>query len=570
MKPFQFSLLRVFIFLVSCAWAGVGSAAITEVSASVDKNPAMMDESLTLSIVANGDADRNAFDPSPLLEDFVVGRTSISSQTQMINFTTTRTTVWNTVLIPRKQGLLTIPSFSIEGKKTQAINLQVLPISTTGATSGRDIFITTKVDMKEAYIQQQIRYTLKLHLAKDIQRGSLTSPALENADIRQIGKDAEYNEIVDGRRYRIIERNFAIIPQQSGTFTIEGPLFEGEVVENNRQNFGFFNRSKSVNRVAPSQQITVLPIPGNYAHHWLPSDYVELHEEWQSPSQEYTAGEPITRTITLTAIGLVEEQLPAIDSQYPSNVKTYPDQPSTATIERDNSLIAQRTETIAMIPSQAGQIEIPEVSIPWFNILTKKVEYARLPARTVNVLPAPVGAQTISPAALPIEAKPSVNTTPTATSDAGIIGTTKTSMWSTSSSVLLALWLITLVAWSLHSRKTKTSAGNIEVHSSEIQHWRKLEKALSSNDPNQIFSSLSHWLGEMCGDPELPLSNSQTVLNSPGLNNEINNMLRAKYAKTATSWTSGQLAKELKTIRQDRQNKDKSSRKLKNLYPQVS
>jgi hypothetical protein len=570
MKPFQTTFLRLFIVSLSLVWSAIGSAAITEVTASVDKNPVMLDESITLSITAKGDADRNAFDPSPLLGDFVVGRTSISSQTQIINFDTTRTTVWSTVLIPRKLGVFTIPSFTVEGKKTQAINLQVLPVSAAGATSGRDIFITTNVDLEEAYIQQQIRYTVKLHLAKDIQRGSLSSPALQNADIRQIGKDAEYNEIVDGKRFRIIERNFAIIPQQSGTFTIEGPLFEGEVVENNRQNFGFFNRSTNVNRVGPSQQISVLPIPGNYTHHWLPSDYVELNEEWQSPSQSYTAGEPITRTITLTAIGLVEEQLPPIDSQYPDKLKTYPDQASTATIERDNSLIAQRIESIAMIPSQAGQIEIPEVSVPWFNILTKKVEYARLPARIIEVLPAPTNAHASSPAAPQIEAQPASDETSESISAVNILGSNKASMWSISSWILLTLWLITLVAWSLHSKKSKMVLKNEHANPSEKQYWLKLEQALSSNDSKQIFLALSHWLGDICGDPELPLSTSQSILNSVELNNEINNMLSAKYAKTATSWSSGQLAKELKSLRRECQNNAKTKLKLKNLYPQAT
>jgi hypothetical protein len=570
MRPFQTSLLRILFFCTSLAWSGVSSAAITQVTASVDNNPVMLDESITLSVVANGDADRNAFDPSPLLRDFVVGRTSISNQTQVVNFNTTRTTVWSTVLIPRKQGRLTIPSFTVDGKKTQAISLQVLPVSAAGTNPGRDIFITSSVDMSETYLQQQIRYTLKLHLAKDIQRGSLASPSLENADIRQIGKDAEYNEIIDGRRYRIIERNFAVIPQQSGTFIVEGPLFSGEVVENNRQNFGFFNRSKSVNRVAPSQQITVLPIPSDYSHHWLPSDYVELNEEWQSPNQKYTAGEPITRTITLTAIGLVEEQLPAIDSQYPSSVKTYPDQPSTTTVEKDNTLIAQRTETIAIIPSQAGEIEIPEVSIPWFNILTKKIEYARLPSKTIDVLPSITSSQKNYPSTVQVEPAAEINTPATLPNETAVIVSDNASLWSVSSWILLTLWVITLFAWSLQYRKTKIRANVVTEHQSENQYWRKLEQALPSNNPQQVFLPLSFWLGEICGDSELSLPNSQSILNSPKLTREINTMLGAKYAKTATSWSSKELATELNHLRQSHRNKIKSSQHLRNLYPQVS
>ena len=92
-----------------------------EVTASVDKNPVRVDESFILSVVANGEVDRGAFDSSFLMKEFVVGRTSISSQTKMINFDTTRTTTWSTILIPRIKGRFTIPAFNIDGYITHTI-----------------------------------------------------------------------------------------------------------------------------------------------------------------------------------------------------------------------------------------------------------------------------------------------------------------------------------------------------------------------------------------------------------------------------------------------------------------
>jgi hypothetical protein len=64
----------------------------------------MLDEAIRLTVTADGSADRDAFDSSPLLKDFLVGRTSVSSQTSIVNFDTKRTTVWTTTLFPRKEG----------------------------------------------------------------------------------------------------------------------------------------------------------------------------------------------------------------------------------------------------------------------------------------------------------------------------------------------------------------------------------------------------------------------------------------------------------------------------------
>jgi hypothetical protein len=569
-KQCQTSLFTRLLLGILLSWSCFGHGAVTEVTASVDKNPVMLDESFAFTVVANGDADRNAFDPSSLLGEFVVGRTSVSSQTQMVNFSTTRTTTWSTILIPRKQGQFTIPSFDVEGQKTQPISMMVIPVSASTATQGRDIFITTEIDVSEAYVQQQIRYTVKLHLARDLQRGSLASPSLANADIRQIGKDAEYNQIVEGRRFRIIERNFAIIPQQSGTFTIEGPVFAGEVVDNSSQNFGFFNRSKPVNRIGPPQQIIVLPVPSNYTEHWLPSDYVELQEEWQATGNEFIAGEPLTRTITLTAVGLVEEQLPEINSEYPDNLKIYPDQASTTTVEKDQTLIAQRTQSIALIPSQAGEYFIPPVTVPWFNIISKQTEYARLPGRTITVLPAANVLATNLPIAPPAQISQALPQTANPQQPNLLSIQQNSGLWSPSSWLLLALWLITLGLWAWQSRNNKQATVNNVTNPSEQQYWQILQKALSGNEPQPIYSPLSQWLGELCGNAQLALPNSQRKLGDPALNAELTKMLGMRYAKTTAGWTSEALHKELKRLRKMHMSNNKSQQALKDMYPQVN
>lgn len=542
-----------------------------EVTASVDKNPVMADESFNLTIEAKGDVDRGAFDSSPLLKDFTVGRTSVSSQTQMINFTTTRSTTWTTVLIPKKRGIYQIPEFDIAGSKTKEIDLIVVPPTTNNSSQGRDLFITTNVDIDKVYLQQQVHYTVKLHLAKDLQRGSLSSPTLENADIRQIGKDKEYNQIVDGKRYRIIERSFAIIPQQSGTFTIEGPLFEGEVVDNSRQSFGFFNRSKAVNRVGPAQEIEVLAIPSKYNEHWLPSEFVQLDDEWQGNIDSYIAGEPITRTITLTAMGVIEEQLPTINSQYPDSVKTYPDQAETTTVEKDNTLIAQRKESIAIIPSQAGALTIPEVKIPWFNTITQKTEYAILAAKTIQVKPAVNQPGTGLPntqTAIPITPSAQDNAAPSSTIQ--VQGVEQYWQWLSIS--LFVLWLITLLAWWKHVSNRSTK--NLTSVQSEVRHsenekstWKDLEKALNQGRTQDIHSQLSLWLAHLTNHRKASLEQSLKLINNQKLNNQIENLLAARYAKTQASWNSDELHSTLRELRKSWSQQNKANSSLQPLYP---
>ena len=543
-----------------------------EVSVSVDKNPVVVGESFILSVIANGEVDRGEFDSSLLMKDFVVGRTSISSQTKMVNFDTTRSTTWSTILISQTKGRFTIPSFNLGGTITQPLEVLVIPASASAASSGRDLFITTNVDVDEAYLQQQIRYTVKLHLGKDLQRGSLSSPKLENADIRQIGKDKEYNELVDGRGYRIIERSFAIIPQQSGTFTIEGPLFEGEIIDNSRQSYGFFNRSKAVNRVGPNQSITVLPIPSNYDQHWLPSDFVQLDDEWQGNTGEFVAGEPITRTITLTAIGVVEEQLPQITSIYPDSVKTYPDQAETTTVEKDDMLIAQRKESIAIIPSQAGQLVIPEVRIPWFNTISQKTEFAVLAEKTLQILPAttqPTSAIPINPKVQATPINKSQESMPAGTNNQNI-NMPQYWIWLTAS--LFILWIVTLILWWKHVSRLKAAAkheSNSSARSTQSEQflWKSLEKALSKDVPLETQKFLPLWLGRHIQDKNAPLTQSLKVINDPNLTEAVNTLLASRYSKNQCVWQSTELHQILRKMRKNGSIKKDTEHNLLPLYP---
>lgn len=542
-------------------------ASATDVTATVDKNPAMVDESIILEVVAKGDVSQNAFNSSPLLKDFVVGRTSVSSKTQIINSNMSKSTHWSTVLIPRQPGQYTIPAFNVDGITTTPIKLMVLPTSASKSAQGRDVFISTEVDVKQVYLQQQFRYTVKLHLAADLQRGTLSNPTLTDADIRQVGKDTEYSQIVEGKRYRIIERVFAVIPQKSGKFVIDGPLFEGEVVDKGRQSFGFFNRTKAISRLGPSLELTVLPVPANIKDHWLPSEFVQLHQEWQPANGEFTVGEPITRTLTLTAVGLVEEQLPEINSQYPDQLKIYPDQASTNTVEKDGTLIAQRIESLAMIPSGSGEITLPAVEIPWFNVITQQREVARLPARTITVNAG--NGKSLAPALPLSSANQQQDPEQPQYSVLAPAEPSTPQYWSLSSWILLVLWLLTLLAWFLKA-KSKSGTG-VQKTITDIQEkalWTRLQTSMKDNDPQQTQENLTLWLAEYCGNTGQSLASSQAELAHPALNQQVTILLQSLFGKASTPWQATGLKEVIHHLRKQQTIKgQRPDNGLKTLYP---
>ena len=594
------------VFLLTLLLSTAAYADVNSLEATIDRNPVMLDEAIRLTVTADGSADRDAFDSSPLLKDFVVGRTSVSSQTSIVNFDTKRTTVWTTTLFPRKEGTFTIPSLTIEGKSTKPIQVKVIPVQEQSNVA-RDYFVTTDIDVKEAYLNQQLLYTVKLFLSSNIERGSLQAPEMQNAEITQLGEDKQYTDIVNGRRYQIIERQFAVVPQASGEFTLRGPIFTGEVMAaNTNQRFGFFNRTQQINRVGPDITVNIKPIPQGIDYPWLPSEMVRVDEEWPQ-GDSFVTGEPVTRIVTLTALGVVEEQLPDIPEFYPPNFKLYPDQSNTTTVEKDQSLISQRQTSLAIIPTQPGNFVLPEITIPWFNTLTQQTEYATIPARSITVAPASGANNANTPNSLDTPSMssasnediqndiPSTATQPNASASnedrpldraSGEDNTDENTQlnWMVTGALLM-LFIIALTGWLVTYRKLKQAqfmgpgitnkTGSAQRPHSYAQwdekaQFQNLMSVIKAKDTRLLTSALKQWINALT-------SGKAQLSQFEGINASVNELYALRFSanKADANTQSKQVMKALDKLSHEaklarsewKQKSEGSNNTLSALYP---
>ena len=480
-------LFCLFVFLSQPVWA------FDTLTASVDKNPVMADESITLTVVANASLPRDAFDTSVLEKDFKVIRTSVSSHTQIINLSRTITTTWTTLLFPRREGLLTIPALNVNNILSDEIELMVMPANTSANEDMRDIFMTTELSPDNGYVMQQFTYTVKLYLAVELERGSLQVQPLDNVIMEQMGEDTEANIIQNGKRYRVVERQYSIIPQVSGPLTLPAPIFEGAVRTRNRGSFGgLFNPSKPVNQLGPEVFLDVKPIPANYPHAWLPSELVTIDEQWSDSPDNFVVGEPITRTMTLSALGVDQSVLPELELRLPPDVKAYSDQAQINSVARDSNVISQRVETYALVPSRAGTFVLPDIKVPWFNTLTGTTEFATIPARSIQVRPNPASAtantQPVLPQNVTIPAHTQVQ------HDLNTPWYQRVLYWQVLSGVLL-----TLLLWAGFTRPTKVvSEGKPEKTQArsidETEQYQYLLNALKAEQADTVEQALQNWL----------------------------------------------------------------------------
>ena len=540
------------MIILFCLFLSQASYGFISVSATIDKNPVMVNESFVLTVTADDDINTNALDTTPLMQDFIVGRTSVSSQTSMINFNTTRTTTWTTVLIARKVGTTTIPALSVDSEKTQPIQLTVLAASDPNGSSQQDLFITTDVSAKEVYVQQQLTLTVKLHFAAELKRGSLTEPSLEGANIIQVGKDKEEDTIINGRRFRVIERTYAISPQQSGQYTLKSPIFSGEVMmpSARRNSFLSFGETKPVSVIGEEIDITIRPIPENYHGAWLPSELLTIHQEWQPQSVDFKVGEPITRVITLTAAGLSEEQLPEITMEMPQGLKVYPDQPELHTGLNNGRLVSQKVRNFAIVANKAGTYQLPEISIPWWNTVTNKYQVATIPAQTITVQPNSefTPEQPIKTTSASQENIPQPTTV--------VVQQTSRLQW-----LFLGLWLFTSLAWlTTYLRQSKrASLKNGKTTAKVNDHYLALLAACKKNDGEQALNLIVPWFNSISTNNIATIAQVISQGSSAELASAINDLQQSFYGQNKQPWQGKALLDAILLINKNQQTDDSSS-----------
>ncbi|MDH1625899.1 BatD family protein [Shewanella xiamenensis] len=523
---------QFFILLILCIAVINPAFALSKLEASVDRNPVMEGEYFVLNVSADDEVDTGKLDTSILLKDFIVGRTSVSRSTQIMNFDAVKETRWQVLLAPKQKGQLTIPSFSIDGVSSAEIPLKVVEAGAQ-PEQAKNLFIDAKVSSDEAYVGQLITYKVKLYLAVELQRGVLNAPVIEGAQIKQIGEDKDGSEIIDGRRYRVIERTYGIIPDLPGQVNIKGATFSGDVLVESQRRGGMFgfNESRPMQAGAPSLSIQVNPAPASFLGQWLVADLVVLKESFPEDVKEFTVGSPITRTITLLASNADENSLPDIVQGLPPELKSYPEKPQRQSFVRDAQIVSQYSITSAIVPSKAGTFTLPEVKVPWWNPHLKRQKIATLPARTIEVK----GGAVVD---TPIEPNWQANTS-----------TRNEGSWS--ANLFALLWLVTLIAWGVTLVAWRRALKRQIPVNTQVQPQplvlgnglKGLEQACVRGHVSDILQQLQQYFSEQAARP---MTLDKIAAQSNELAEAIRQLQALAYGGKANSGT--QLADAVKAL----------------------
>lgn len=398
-------------------------------------------------------------DFSPLTRDFhFLGskQMTVSSHANGENQYTTR---WTVLLRPRRSGELQIPALQVNQEFSQPLLLSVEGDPHAATVNSQDSFVESHVDTDELYAGSQLLYSQRLyHQAELPPLANFSDPLLNNAELIPLGETNRYSAQVKGIDYQVVEKNYAIFPARPGQFDIPPATFSAG--------------PGSDELLSDAHSIVVLPPAHQQTRgFWLPAATISIEEQWQYPTP-MIPGADIIREITLKAVGLPASALPALMPLRNELATIKVDDVSLSQEITNRGVLSSRTERIIITPNERGEITLPAISIPWWNISTDRAAKASLPPAILQIEPAPlpVASQPL-PASPDMHASTAAPLAPTErSSETGAPQQPTTLIW-----LLTAITLLCALGWwytfaALRKLKQQLSASQPPAKGIETRH----------------------------------------------------------------------------------------------------
>jgi hypothetical protein len=381
-----------------------------EFIASVNRNQIKLGESVTLNLTLKETSPKGSPAIELLKKSFFINSQQQARNTVMINGQFTSSIIWKFVLIPQKEGEVIIPSISIdtsEGLLSSApLTIQVIKGGGASDVDSSDIAgvtLTTNVSNLKPYKNESIFYTVRLISKRNLANIKMQKINVEDAIVETNDEPKVYETIVDGINVGVIEFSYLITPLKAGSLKIPSTVIQGDLLIRRNTHAGSFfdddfdpfalmqgfSRSKPFALTSEEVVVDVQPALADVIP-WLPAKSLKIEESWNE-TQPLQVGEPLTRVFKIVAEGIKASQLPNLsDLQIHDDLfKIYADKPELGEEVKEGNINSYRKEEYTLIPQQAGNLTLPEISIAWWDVAKKEKVITRIPARTLHILPGP-------------------------------------------------------------------------------------------------------------------------------------------------------------------------------------
>ncbi len=425
------------VHLVACLLLATAVAAAAEltVTATLNNNHISLGDQLVLMVAISGSG--SATPKPPLIPDVEVYESGKSQSMSIVNGSISSKVVHTYVLEPRKAGRFIVPPIEVSGAaSTDPITFSVdavntppsvpkaqVPVSSASppaqnlgprVAGSPDAFVTATLDKNKALVNEQVTLVVRFFTAVSLLGApQYEAPKLTGLLSENIGAEGQGTTMIGGRSYTFSELKSALFPVQAGHATI-GPAFV--VVQLPRRGptgtgDDFFDRFFSMS--APDVrrlQTEPLSLQTEALPAGAPADFSgiigTLNIVASVDRTELKAGEALNLTVVVSGVGNIKS-LPEPKRPDLSSVRFF-DSESSVKIERLGDKVGgAKTFKTVVVPRVSGSLEIPALTVSYYDPI-KKV-YARAESKTIRLTVLPGDPNAARPVVGPgVSARPGV------------------------------------------------------------------------------------------------------------------------------------------------------------------
>ncbi len=543
-KPLLYVLALVLLL------AGAGARAT--VTATVDRTDVALGDTLMLTLSATeDDEDLQSVDTGKLSADFEVLSRNMRSSMTIINGVQSHKRELTMEISPRHLGTLAIPAFRVGSSTTRPISIQVskAPQADPGSET---VLFSAAVDRKQVYVQGQVLLTLRVEQSINLDQPAISQLQIPDAFVVPL-QQKSFQRRIKGRLWLVQEVRYAIFPEHSGTLQIPEQEFSAREGMGARSLFDPSPRGRLVHRSAGPLTVEVLPKPAAFkGGDWLPARNLDIEEEWSSDPDQLTVGESVTRTVTIRGEGLQGAQLPPVLYKPQDGVKFYPDQPEIKDNEVSTGLTGVRRDGVAIVPTRPGTLVLPAIQIPWWDSENNTRRMAKLPPRTIHVVPAAAGSGGAT--AAPAQTAPGqASAAPAASAPAAPLAANSNLLWQGIAAFCALGWLVTLVLLLRRPRREKPAAGRQGKDSKPRSAYRNLIAACTSGAAPQAREAIIAWADERAGETGITsLAQAGEWFGDTDLAAALDELETALYSGRGGSWDGAALRAAAERLHKDK------------------
>jgi len=238
------------------------------------------------------------------------------------------------------------------------------------------------------YAGEMLLVTLRGVYDDDILLEKMVAPRAEGWSWTQLGHDTWREERIDGLSRRVFERRFAFFADRAGALTL--PAFTHALTLPE-------GRERVVRPIVSAPVAVAVAPPPESAAWWLPAQALTVEEVWEGDAGALVVGQPLHRTITLTAQGLGADRLPPMPAIATEEVFAFPQPEERATELTPQGPVARVVWRWSILPETPHPVVLPALTLDWFDTQARQPRTVTLPAKRIAVAGAVLGVEARDP-----------------------------------------------------------------------------------------------------------------------------------------------------------------------------